>query len=157
MRERPSYRRGVGIMLLNSESLVFAGRRIGLDVEAWQMPQGGIEGDEAPAAAAMRELKEEVGTNDADVLAVTRKWLTYDLPARLSRKVWGGQHRGQRQRWYAMRFRGRDEDISLDSSRHTEFCDWRWISHTDMLAAVVSFKQPLYAEVFEEFKTILNA
>ena len=156
MRERSSYRRGVGIMLLNSENLVFAGRRIGVHVEPWQMPQGGIEDGEAPEVAALRELKEEVGTNDAAVLAATRKWLTYDLPAGISGKVWGGQHRGQCQRWYAMRFRGRDENISLDSSRNPEFCDWRWISHTDMLATVVSFKQPLYAEVFEEFKTILN-
>ena len=156
MKERPSYRRGVGIMLLNSENLGFAGRRIGMDVDAWQMPQGGIDRNEEPDAAAKRELKEEVGTNDADVLAVTRKWLTYDLPAEISRKIWGGQHRGQCQKWYAMRFRGRDEDISLDSSGHIEFCDWRWLSHTDMLAAVVSFKQPLYGEVFEEFKTILS-
>ena len=152
-----SYRRGVGIMLLNSRDLVFAARRIDMAVEAWQMPQGGIDGAEAPRAAAMRELKEEIGTNDVEIIGESRDWLRYDFPEEFARTAWGGRYHGQSQIWYAMRFRGRDREINLDTSGHAEFSDWRWMTPIDVLNAIVNFKRPVYDAVFEEFKAILRS
>jgi putative (di)nucleoside polyphosphate hydrolase len=108
-----AYRPAVGIMLLNAADQVFVARRIDTDAEAWQMPQGGIDDGEEPRAAALRELEEEIGTNKATILAESRFWLRYEFPAELARKVWGGRYRGQRQRWFAMRFTGADSDIDL--------------------------------------------
>ena len=92
-----TYRRGVGIMLLSSQNLVFAARRIDTEQEAWQMPQGGIDNGEAPQVAAMRELNEEIGTNDVDVIGESKEWLSYDFPENLAQTLWGGQYHGQSQ------------------------------------------------------------
>ena len=152
-----TYRRGVGIMLLNSQNLVFAARRIDTEQEAWQMPQGGIDKDEAPQAAAMRELNEEIGTNDVDVIGESKAWLSYDFPENLAQTLWGGKYHGQSQIWYAMRFRGQDREIDLDASGHAEFSDWCWMTPTDVLNAIVNFKRPVYDAVFKEFKAILRS
>jgi putative (di)nucleoside polyphosphate hydrolase len=120
-----AYRRGVGIFLLNEANRVFVGRRIDT-VNAWQMPQGGIDAGETPRVAALRELQEEVGTDKAEIIAETADWLRYDLPVPLVGRVWSGRYRGQEQKWFAMRFKGRDEDIRLD--RHEpEFNAWQWV------------------------------
>src|SRR5215472_13705143 len=105
MLGRPArYRRAVGIMLLNRDGEVFVGRRIDMPaMPAWQMPQGGIDPGETPLQAALRELKEEIGTDQAEVLGESRIWLTYDVPAELAAGLWGGRYRGQRQKWFAMR------------------------------------------------------
>ncbi|RME64759.1 MAG: RNA pyrophosphohydrolase, partial [Alphaproteobacteria bacterium] len=113
------YRPGVGIMLLNARGDVFTGRRIDTQVEAWQMPQGGIDEGESPRQAAFRELAEEIGTDKARVLSETVDWLVYDLPPELMGKVWGGKYRGQRQKWFAMLFEGSDADIDL-ATAHPE-------------------------------------
>ena len=152
-----AYRRGVGIMLLSSKNLVFVARRIDMAVEAWQMPQGGIDDAEAPRAAAMRELNEEIGTNNVDIIGESRVWFRYDFPEEFARTAWGGRYRGQSQIWYAMRFRGRDREIDLDASEHAEFSDWRWMTPIDVLNAIVNFKRPVYDAVFEEFKAILRS
>src|SRR4029077_6820138 len=108
----PGYRPGVGIMLLNRAGEVFVGRRIDMPaMPAWQMPQGGIDPGETPLQAALRELKEEIGTAKAELLAESQHWLKYDLPAGLARDIWGGRYRGQQQKWFAMRFIGDDSDI----------------------------------------------
>jgi putative (di)nucleoside polyphosphate hydrolase len=114
-------------MLLSSQNLVFAARRIDTEQEAWQMPQGGIDNGEAPQVAAMRELNEEIGTNDVDIIGESKEWLSYDFPENLARTLWGGQYHGQSQIWYAMRFQGRGQDIDLGSSGRPEFSDWRWM------------------------------
>ena len=101
-----AYRRGVGIMLLNRDGLVFVGRRIDQNEEAWQMPQGGIDQGETPREAAFRELKEEIGTDKAEIVAETAEWLRYDLPGALRRRLWRGRYVGQKQKWFAMRFLG---------------------------------------------------
>jgi putative (di)nucleoside polyphosphate hydrolase len=150
------YRMGVGIMLLNPRGEVFVGQRIGMSGEAWQMPQGGIEEGEEPRAAALRELREEIGTDDVDVLAESRGWLRYDLPADLVGKAWGGRWRGQQQKWFAMRFRGSDADINI-ATEHPEFSAWRWVPHEHLPELIVLFKRQLYLEVLQQFQDVQTA
>lgn len=145
------YRLGVGIMLLNTIGHVFVGQRIDRTTEAWQMPQGGIDPDEDPRTAAFRELHEEVGTDKAEIIAESRDWLSYDLPAELIGKVWGGRYRGQKQKWYAMRFRGRDGDIDLNR-HHPEFDRWKWVPMPELPDLIVPFKRTLYEMVIDEFR-----
>jgi putative (di)nucleoside polyphosphate hydrolase len=147
------YRTGVGIMLLNLRGEVFLGRRIGVPGEAWQMPQGGIEEGEEPCVAALRELREEVGTDDVDVLAESRGWLRYDLPDDLVGKAWGGRWRGQQQKWFAMRFRGTDADINI-ATEHPEFSAWRWVPLKQLPELIVAFKRHLYLEVLQQFRDV---
>lgn len=144
------YRPCVGVMLLNARGEVFVGRRAGMTAHGWQMPQGGIDAGEEPAAAARRELREEVGTDHAEILAESREWHHYDLPADLVGSVWGGKYRGQAQKWFAMRFTGRDSDIRLDT--HTpEFDAWRWVALDDLPDLVIPFKRPVYQALVAEF------
>lgn len=146
----PRYRRGVGIMLLNRDGKVFVGRRIDQEEEAWQMPQGGIDRGETPRDAAFRELKEEAGTDKADVVAESKGWLTYDLPGALRGRLWRGRYVGQKQKWFAMRFQGRDGDIDL-ATHHPEFSAWRWVGHDQLVTLIVPFKRALYRDVLAEF------
>lgn len=153
--DRP-YRPGVGIMLINEKRRVFVGRRNDMDGDHWQMPQGGIDEGEEPRVAALRELKEEVGTDKAKILAESRGWLAYDLPPALSRTAWKGRYRGQRQKWFAARFLGRDSDIDL-ATEHPEFEAWQWIEAADLPQLIVPFKRKLYVDVMEEFSALLSA
>jgi putative (di)nucleoside polyphosphate hydrolase len=151
-----AYRRGVGIMLLNRDRLVFVGRRIDRAEEAWQMPQGGIDAGETPPEAAFRELGEETGTAKAEIIAETPGWLRYELPPELRGKIWRGRYRGQEQKWFAMRFLGDDEDFDL-AAHHAEFNAWRWVAHDRLEALVVPFKRELYREVLRAFATLWQA
>lgn len=147
---RLPYRRCVGIMLLDAGGRVFVARRIDTEVEAWQMPQGGIDEGETPEAAAWREMREEVGTTAAELLAESRDWLRYDLPAELVPRVWRGRFRGQEQKWFAFRFDGRDEDINLQTA-HPEFHAWKWIERAELPRLIVPFKRAIYQQVIDEF------
>jgi putative (di)nucleoside polyphosphate hydrolase len=150
--QAPGYRPGVGIMLLNRAGEVFVGRRIDLPaMPAWQMPQGGIDPGETPLDAALRELKEEIGTDKVQLLGESQGWLSYDLPAELSRGIWGGRYRGQRQKWFAMRFTGDDSDIDLGTA-HPEFDAWKWVSPEQLTDVIVSFKRQLYFDILTEFR-----
>jgi len=144
-----SYRLGVGIVLFNPAGLVFVGRRIDTR-NAWQMPQGGIDKDEEPRAAALRELEEETGTCKAEIIAESSGWLTYDLPGELAAKVWKGRYRGQKQKWFAMRFLGQDSDFDLNRG-HPEFEAWRWSPLEALTDTIVDFKRPLYDKLLAEF------
>lgn len=146
---RAEYRRGVGIMLINQAELVFVAQRLDMAEEAWQMPQGGIEEGETPTEAAMRELAEEIGTNDVEIIAETAGWLDYDLPPDLASRLWGGRYRGQTQKWFACRFLGRDADIRLDTE-HPEFRAWKWAEINGLSAMIVPFKRALYGAVIAE-------
>jgi putative (di)nucleoside polyphosphate hydrolase len=146
------YRLAVGIMLLNRAGKVFVARRIDMPtMPAWQMPQGGIDPGETPLQAAWRELKEETGTDKAELLGESRGWLQYDLPADLARGVWGGRYRGQRQKWFAMRFSGTDADIDLETE-HPEFDTWKWIRPERLPEVIVPFKRQLYIDILSEFR-----
>lgn len=146
----PRYRPCVGIMLLNTDGRVFVAER--LDAPgAWQMPQGGIDRGESPAVAAMRELKEEIGTDRAEILAEHPGWLSYDLPAALGGRLWGGRYLGQTQKWFACRFLGNDTDIDLHA-HDAEFGAWRWAAIDDLANLIVDFKRPVYEAVVAEFR-----
>ncbi len=148
------YRANAGIMLLNAERKIFVARRVDTP-EAWQMPQGGIDAGETPRQAALRELKEEIGTDRAELLAETSGWLRYDLPPGLVGKVWKGRYRGQRQKWFALRFSGTDDDFDLTA--HTrEFDAWRWSPPDHVLACIVPFKRAVYRAVLAEFAALLR-
>ena len=143
----PEYRRGVGIMLLNDRNEVFVGRRLDAK-EAWQMPQGGIDEDEDPRSAAYRELREEIGTDKAEIIAESKVWLRYDLPPEF-RKRWDKRWRGQQQKWFVMRFSGVDADIDV-ATEHPEFSAWKWVPIERLPELVVSFKRQLYVDLLRE-------
>ena len=151
--ERP-YRPCVGIMLINRDNLVLVAQRIDQVAEAWQMPQGGVDEGETPRQAALRELKEEIGTDRAKIIAETEEWVRYDLPRNLADKVWDGRFRGQTQKWFAMRFLGNDSDINLATAR-PEFNEWKWIPLNSLSDVAVSFKRDNYAQVVAKFRHLI--
>jgi 8-oxo-dGTP pyrophosphatase MutT (NUDIX family) len=144
------YRRGVGIMLLNHDCKVFVGQRLDAQGEAWQMPQGGIDDDEEPRDAAFRELREEIGTDKAEILAESKAWLRYDLPPQL-RKRWNDRWRGQEQKWFVMRFRGTDTDINI-ATEHPEFSAWKWVAVEHLPDLIISFKRQIYLDLLRELQ-----
>ncbi len=149
------YRPGVGIMLLNAEGKVFTGQRLDSKLEAWQMPQGGIDDGEEPRATAFRELAEETGITKAEIIGESHGWLTYDLPDDLVGTVWRGRYRGQRQKWFAMRFLGDDGDIDI-ATAHPEFRAWRWSTLDELDRLIVPFKRDLYQAVIAEFRHLIG-
>jgi putative (di)nucleoside polyphosphate hydrolase len=165
--EWAAYRPGVGIMLLNPGGHVFVGRRKDMPagLAAWQMPQGGIDPGETPRQAALRELEEEVGTDNVEIIAETRGWLHYDLPPEVAQGIahargfpnglWGGRYRGQRQKWFAMRFLGQDADIDPAAGEHPEFDAWEWVAPARLPELFVPFKRPLFEAVMAELAPYL--
>jgi putative (di)nucleoside polyphosphate hydrolase len=153
------YRPCVGIMVLNSAGLVWIGQRSDAPGDAegrglwWQMPQGGIDDGEDPERAALRELFEETGMKSVEVMASIASWLTYDLPPELQGKAWGGRYRGQKQRWFLMRFKGPDREINIlpGPGHEREFDSWRWAPAGEILELIVPFKRTVYATVIAEF------
>ncbi|WP_158747501.1 RNA pyrophosphohydrolase [Acidisphaera sp. L21] len=148
MTELP-YRPNVGAALFNARGQVFVARRADLpNAEGapggWQLPQGGIDEDEDPRGAVLRELEEEVGTAKATIIGEHPDWLTYDLPPELIGRALGGKYRGQKQRWFALRFDGQDSDIRLDLDPHPEFDAWRWVDLVELPALAVPFKLEIY-------------
>lgn len=152
------YRPCVGAVLFNPAGLVWVGKRIPKSgdnlVDAWQMPQGGIDEGENPEEAVVRELLEEIGTDDAEIIAETTDWLTYELPEHLLGVSWGGRYRGQKQKWFAMRFLGDDDAFDLNTHKKPEFSTWRWVSLEQLPEMIVPFKRDVYAQVVSEFRDL---
>ena len=147
------YRPGVGLVILNSKLEVFVGRRVDTKGDAWQMPQGGIDEGETPEEAAMREMKEEIGTNNAEIIGETKQWYKYDLPFYLISKLWNGRYRGQRQKWFLLKYLGEDKDINIRYA-DIEFSDWKWVNIEGLTQIIVPFKKNLYLAVLEEFRDL---
>ena len=150
--ELGGYRLGVGIMLLNRDGFAFVGHRIRMPagLAKWQMPQGGIDAGETPRQAARRELREEIGSDRAELLAESRGWFDHDVPDEIAEVMMGGRYRGNRQKWFAVRFIGTDADINL-ATEHPEFDDWAWVSPERLPELVVPFMRSLYLDVVAEF------
>ena len=151
------YRPNVGAVLFNRAGLVFVARRADMPnaegaAGGWQLPQGGIDEGEDPRAAVLRELEEEIGTGQAEVIGEHPDWLTYDLPRELLGRTLGGRYRGQRQRWFALRFLGRDSDVRLDMDPHPEFDAWRWAGLDELPGLAVGFKRPIYEALVRSFR-----
>ena len=151
------YRPNVGAVLFDRRGQVFVARRADLPnaegaAGGWQLPQGGIDADEDPRAAVLRELEEEIGTARADIIGEHADWLTYDLPPELIGRALGGRYRGQRQRWFALRFTGQDSDIRLDLDPHPEFNAWRWTPLPELPGLAAPFKRPIYEALVRSFQ-----
>ena len=149
------YRRCAGVVLLDGRGRVFAAQRIDMP-GSWQMPQGGIDKGESPREAALRELEEEIGTARGVILRESSGWLTYDLPPELLGKALKGRYRGQKQKWFAVRFDGSDADIDIHGVSHPEFDAWRWMAPADILEVIVPFKREVYGAVFREFADLIG-
>jgi len=156
------YRPCAGVVVINADGLIWLGRRIGELVEReyefrWQMPQGGIDADEDPRAAAIRELYEETSIRSVEVLAETKDWIKYELPPEAVGVALKGKFRGQRQKWFAMRFIGGEQEINLEPAGHKpEFDAWRWATATETIESVVPFKRASYEAVLEEFRDLVR-
>lgn len=146
------YRPCVGIMLVNMDGHVFVGQRLDNKVEAWQMPQGGIDPGEEPRTAALRELGEETGIvpDHVNIIAQSKDEYFYDLPDELVGQLWGGKYRGQRQIWYLARFGGDNADINIQTA-HPEFREWKWTPPETLPELIVPFKKKLYRDLLKEF------
>lgn len=149
------YRPCVGCLVLNRRGLVFVGRRIDQEVgEAWQMPQGGIDEGEDLRAAALRELEEETGITQVRVIAEAPRWYSYDLPLEAIGTAMKGKYRGQRQKWFAMRFLGKDGDIDLNTHKTAEFDAWKWVEIDELPGLIVPFKRAVYQHVVDAFRPL---
>jgi putative (di)nucleoside polyphosphate hydrolase len=153
MNNPADYRPGIGIILTNQVGNVFVGKRIDTKQGCWQMPQGGIDEGEDAYTAMFRELEEEVGTNKAEIIKELPEWVYYDLPTELQKNFWHGKYKGQRQKWFLLKFLGQDTDINI-KTQHPEFEEWRWEDPNNLIDLVIHFKKNLYSFVLKELAII---
>jgi len=146
---------GVGIVLLNSENKVFVGKRIDNPGIFWQMPQGGVDNNEKFSDAALRELNEETSIKSVEIIKEIENWYTYELPGYLLGKIWKGKYKGQKQKWFIMKFIGKEKEINLNTKR-PEFLEWKWVEPKNLTKVVVNFKLRVYKEILKEIEKILN-
>ena len=144
------YRPCVGIVLINRSKHVFVGQRLDNSVEAWQMPQGGIDDGETATDAGFREMLEEIGTNNAEIIAEHSDWLDYDIPVPLANRLWQGQYKGQTQKWIAFQYLGHDDDINI-ATAEPEFRAWKWAEPEALPNLAVPFKRDVYQNILNEF------
>ena len=147
------YRKGVGIMLFNKEKKIFVGKRLD-NQSAWQMPQGGVDGDENVLETAKRELQEETGITSIQIIKQSKKQYTYDLPESARERIWKGKFKGQEQTWFLVKFLGEDKEINLQQ-KYPEFKDWKWVLIEELENLIVPFKKDLYQEITKEFKSFI--
>jgi putative (di)nucleoside polyphosphate hydrolase len=144
---------GVGIVLLNSKNNIFVGRRIDNPQKYWQMPQGGVSQDEDFFDAAKRELEEETGIKSVKLIKELDEWLEYDLPDNLLGKIWKGKYRGQKQKWFIMKFLGQIDEINV-KTKNPEFLDWKWIKPSLLTEIAADFKVHIYKKLKEELSSL---
>ncbi|MCF8462610.1 MAG: RNA pyrophosphohydrolase [Rickettsiaceae bacterium] len=149
------YRPAVGLMIINKNNEIFLGNRIDSKHTAWQMPQGGINLGETPSQAAMREMLEEIGSNNANIVAESRYWYCYDIPEKSVSQLWGGKYCGQNQKWFLIRFEGNDDEINIQT-QIPEFSQWQWVAPEKLNTTIAYFKRRLYGAVMREFKPLLK-
>jgi|TARA_X000000368_G_scaffold189092_1_gene149168 putative (di)nucleoside polyphosphate hydrolase len=148
-------RSGVGIIVLNKDNKVFVAKRIDNPKNFWQMPQGGVDEGEDFLKAAYRELEEETSIKNVDLIKELDGMITYELPERLLGIIWKGKYRGQKQKWFVMKFVGEDKEINI-KTKNPEFLDWKWIELDQITEVVVDFKLHVYKELKEKVKKIIN-
>ena len=148
-------RTGVGIAVLNSKNKVFVGKRKDNPFDKWQMPQGGVNSNEPLLQAMQRELLEETSIKNIEVLKEFDQWLEYELPENLVGKIWKGKYRGQKQKWFVVKFLGDDSEININT-KNAEFMEWKWIDIDLLPDLIVLFKKHIYEEVLAELKKIVN-
>ena len=144
---------GVGIVLLNHENNIFVGKRIDNPKDSWQMPQGGVDQNENFMQAARRELEEETGIKSVKLIKALDGWLNYDLPENLLGKLWNGKYRGQKQKWFVMKFLGKTDEINV-KTKNPEFFDWKWIKPSELTKIVVNFKVDIYKKIKEQLTSL---
>ena len=155
MHQSKPYRKCVGLVIINKDNKIFVGKRIDSNLNAWQMPQGGIEPGEDPFIAGLREMEEEIGTKNVEYLDEINSWLNYDIPSNLSEKLWNGKYKGQTQKWLAYRFLGINDEINI-KTKNPEFIDWKWESHKNLPSLAVPFKRDIYLQVIAGFKKYIS-
>ena len=143
---------GVGIVLLNHENKIFVGKRIDNPTNSWQMPQGGVDKNEDFLQAAKRELEEETSIKTVKIIKELNEWQAYDLPKNLLGKLWEGKYRGQKQKWFIMKFLGKNNEINIKTER-PEFLDWKWIKPSDLPTVAVDFKLNIYKKMAKELES----
>ena len=148
-------RNGVGIAVLNKENKIFVAKRIDNPADFWQMPQGGIDEGENYFDAALRELKEETSIKSVELVKEITKYTTYDLPDRRLGIIWKGKYKGQKQKWFIVKFNGEENEINI-KTKHPEFLDWKWIDIKDLTTKVVDFKLHVYKEIQKELEKVVN-
>ena len=148
-------RKGVGIVVLNKDNKVFVAKRIDNSKNFWQMPQGGVDDGEDFLSAAYRELKEETSIKDVELIQEIEGTITYELPEHLLGIIWKGKYKGQKQKWFLMRYLGKDNDINVKTEK-PEFLDWKWVDLDTITDLVVDFKLHVYKELREKIKKIIN-
>jgi putative (di)nucleoside polyphosphate hydrolase len=148
-------RTGVGVAILNSKNKVFVGKRKDNPFDKWQMPQGGVDLDEPLLVAMKRELEEETSIKNIKVLKEFNQWLEYELPENLIGKIWRGKYRGQKQKWFIVKFTGEESEIDINT-KNPEFIEWKWIDMNLLPDLIVDFKKNIYKNVLEELKKITN-
>ena len=146
-------RLGVGIILLNKKNEVFVGKRIDNPENYWQMPQGGLDKNETFLQAAKRELEEETGIKTIRIIKEIEEWFIYDLPKNLLGKIWKGKYRGQKQKWFVMKFYGKNEEINI-KTQNPEFLEWKWIKVSELPKVAVSFKFNIYKKISEKLVSL---
>ena len=148
-------RLGVGIIVLNKENKVFVGKRRDNPTNKWQMPQGGVDRGENLVNAMKRELKEETSIRSIKILKELEGWTEYELPDYLLGKIWRGKYRGQKQKWFIVKFLGKDEEINLKTT-HPEFIEWQWLDIENLPSVIVHFKKKVYEKLLPVIKSFIN-
>lgn len=157
MSNKNLYRPNVGIVIFNSKKKIWCGRRLGINTkDAWQLPQGGIDDNESPLEAAVREAYEETGIQSIKKISKIDEWIKYELPKDIAKNKWNGKFIGQMQKWFLFQFYGNDDEINININKKAEFSEWKWEKDIYIQRNVAEFRKNVYKKVFTKFSTIIK-